>query len=143
MRHTERQVVERSPEAVWAFITELDNWTEWFGQFEGRQISEGPLELGTTLLVKFGRWDVKVEVTRFEPLSHLDFRFYLGPFEWQEGFRLQEAGSDTAFLHTIDVRFRNLILRVLGAVFNPFGGLLMRKQIRAEVMSLKHAVESR
>ena len=144
MRHSEHLLVSQPPAAVWAFMTNVDNWPQWFGndRLEQRKTSEGSIGLGTTVSVRFNRPNVQVKIVEFDVLNRIAFQLNIGPFLWKESFGLKPSRDATEVTHTIDVRLRNTILRLLASAFNPFGGLLMGRQIRVELMSLQRALES-
>ena len=150
MRHSERLELANYPtERLWAFITDLDNWSKWFGQqLQPRQISEESFGSGTIVSLIFGSRNVDVEIIEFVPIERLTLRFYIGfslwkrSFEWQESFELEPSNGSTIFTHAIDIRPRNVLLRPLASVLNPFGGLLMGRQIRAELLSLQRALDA-
>jgi uncharacterized protein YndB with AHSA1/START domain len=148
MKASESLTLIQPPEAVWAFITDIDNWAKWFGeQLEARMTSAGSLRLGSTVSAKFhpmGRvYHVHVEVTEFAPVQRMTVQFSLGPVFWRESFGLEPSNSGTRFTHTIDIRFRNRVLHAFSSVLNPFSGLLMGKQIRAELEGLERALQAK
>jgi uncharacterized protein YndB with AHSA1/START domain len=136
-------VVERPPDEVFRFLTDLSNVPEWqSGAVEVR----GPesLEVGTTYVevLKFlgKRFEATLEVTEFEPGRRFSLRTRAGPMPFQVRHKLEPAdGGGSTRIH---VEFEG----EPGRLFRLAEPLVIRnaqRQLEGDFATLKELVESR
>jgi len=65
---TVKESIERSPEEVWAYLTDFGNAKKWMtGVEEMSQINQGPIEVGTRFRFKARGKERESEVTASSP----------------------------------------------------------------------------
>jgi carbon monoxide dehydrogenase subunit G len=97
---TQRVMVDRPADEVWAFIGDFENTTRWSrGVLEAKQTSDGPIGPGATLqtVVKaFGRRrTADYLVTEYEPGHAFAFEVTSGPMTSRARYSVEPAGAGT------------------------------------------------
>jgi uncharacterized membrane protein len=136
-------VVERPPDEVFRFLTDLSNVPEWqSGAVEVR--APESLEVGTTYVevLKFlgKRFEATLEVTEYEPGRRFSLRTVSGPILFRVRHRL--APADTGGSTRIHVELEG----EPGGLFRLAEPLVMRnaqRQIEGDFATLKEMVEAR
>jgi carbon monoxide dehydrogenase subunit G len=144
MARTEHTVVvERPPDEVFAFLTDLSNVPEWqSGAIEVRE-PEGELAVGTTYVevLKFlgRRIETTIQVTEYEPARRFSIETLSGPIPFQVQHTLEPAGAGgTKLSVTLEGE--------PGGFFKLAEPLVMRnaqRQVENDFATLKRMVEAR
>jgi uncharacterized protein YndB with AHSA1/START domain len=137
-------VVERPPEEVFAFLTDLEKLPEWqSGAVEVRAPREG-VGVGTTYVevLKFlgKRMEATIEVTEFEPGRRFSLKTLSGPIPFAVRHTLEPANGGGA------TRLRVELEGEPGGFFKLAEPLVMRKaqrQVEGDFAALKRMVEGR
>ena len=134
VRITESIRIDRSPEDVWAVVSDLDTHTAWRPALvEFRQVSEGPLEVGTRIreVLRVGKREVEIEdvVTAHEPPRLLALHGGWKAAEFDVEFRLEPDGDGT--LVTMDWPFypKSLLMRVATQFLKRTMGKATREEL--------------
>src|SRR5829696_220521 len=140
-------VIERPPEEVFAYVSDLQNVPEW-GALSGemRKETEGPPEVGaryTAELTFLGRrLVIPYEVGAYEPPRLFEFRSLGGPFhdKYTYTFEAAEGGrGGTRFSMAIEMQ-PDGFFRVTGPLIEK---MTQRYYFRKELKTLKGLLESR
>jgi uncharacterized membrane protein len=99
-------VVERPPEEVFAYLTDLSSVPSWqSGAVEVRE-PEGPLGVGTSYVqvLKFlgRRIETTLEVVAFEPGRRFSLKTLSGPIPFEVEHTLEPAGDGTRLRVTLE-----------------------------------------
>src|SRR5215211_6836225 len=136
-------VIERPPEEVFAYVSDLHNLPEWAAlSGEMRKETEGPPEVGaryTAELTFLGRrLVISYEVSAYEPPRLFAFRSLGGPFHDEYSYTFEEGpGGETRFSMTIEMRPGGF-LRVTGPLLEK---MTQRYYFRKELETLKGLLE--
>jgi uncharacterized protein YndB with AHSA1/START domain len=136
-------VVERPPDEVFRFLTDLSNVTAWqSGAVEVR--APASLDVGTTYVevLKFlgRRFEATLEVTEFEPGRRFSLRTRSGPIPFEVRHTLEPAAGDGSTRLHVELEGEP------GRLFRLAEGLVMRnaqRQLEADFATLKEMVEAR
>src|SRR5215207_7978283 len=138
-------VIERPPQEVFAYVSDLQNIPEW-GALSGemRKETEGPPEVDaryTADLTFLGRrLMIPYEVSAYEPPRLFVFRSLGGPFHDKYTYTFEEEpGGGTRFSMAIEMRPEGF-LRVTGPLLEQ---MTQRYYFRKELRTLKGLLESR
>jgi uncharacterized protein YndB with AHSA1/START domain len=93
-------VINRPPEQVFGFISDLDNWRQWRpGMQDVEKLTPGPIAAGTvwrlTGDVQGQSIVVTVEVTEYESNRQFGFKTTSGPNQAQDTFTLTPVAGST------------------------------------------------
>lgn len=144
MARTEHTVVvERPPDDVFAFLTDLSSVPEWqSGAVEVREL-EGAVGVGTKYVevLKFlGRqFEATIEVTEYEPGRRFSIKTLSGPIPFQVQHTLEPSSDGGTRLHVT-------LEGEPGGLFKIAEPLVMRnaqRQVANDFATLKRLVESR
>jgi uncharacterized membrane protein len=144
MARTEHTVVvERPPDEVFAFLTELSSVPEWqSGAVEVRD-PEAEVGVGTTYVevLKFlGRqFEATIEVTEYEPGRRFSIKTLSGPIPFQVQHTLEPSNGGGTKLHVT-------LEGEPGGLFKLAEPLVMRnaqRQVANDFATLKRLVEAR
>jgi uncharacterized membrane protein len=135
-------VVERPPEEVFAYLTDLSNVPSWqSGSVEVRE-PEGSLGVGTSYVqvLKFlgKRIETTLEVVEFEPGRRFSLKTLSSPIPFEVQHVLEPAGNGTTLTVTLEGE--------PGRFFRLAEGLVERnaqRQIEQDYATLKAKVEAR
>jgi uncharacterized membrane protein len=136
-------VVERPPDEVFRFLTDLSNVPEWqSGAVEVR--APDSLGVGTTYVevLKFlgKRFEATLEVTEYEPGRRFSLRTLSGPISFRVRHRLEPADNDGSTRIHVELEGEP------GGLFRLAEALVMRnaqRQIEGDFATLKEMVEAR
>lgn len=139
-----RVVVERPPDEVFEFLTDLSNVPEWqSGAVEVRE-PDGALEVGTTyveVLQFLGkRMEATIEVTELEPGRRFSLRTRSGPIPFEVRHTLEPANGGSATRVHVELQGEP------GGLFKLAEPLVMRnakRQLEGDFATLKEMVEAR
>ena len=134
--------IERPTDEVWTFMIDASNLPKWVpGNLEGKVTSEGPLGVGSMLLLKNSAWPKLVEfrITEYEPgrkttMEVTTPQMIRGSVET---FALENAEGRTKVDMTLDLK-----LNGFSSLLGPFVARSMRKEGEREVGNLKRIMES-
>jgi carbon monoxide dehydrogenase subunit G len=143
IRQEHNVVIDRPINEVFAFITDPNNdslWQAW--TLETEQISEGPVDVGTTLRstakMLGRRIEVTMEVTENDPPHRQCVRITSGPIPAFGCYQLEPAdGGSTRFTQTFEGE--------VGGFFRlaePVVGRVIGRQTDADIATLKDLLES-
>jgi carbon monoxide dehydrogenase subunit G len=137
-------VVERPPDEVFEFLTDLANVPSWQSGSVGVQQPEGSLEVGTTYvqILRFlgKRMNATLEVTEFEPGRRFTLKTVSGPVPFEVRHTLEPADGGGA------TRLRVELKGEPGGFFKLADSLVERnaqRQIERDFGTLKEMVEAR
>ncbi|MFO7571957.1 MAG: SRPBCC family protein [Gaiellaceae bacterium] len=144
MRITESIRIDRSPEDVWAIVSDLDTHTTWRPALvEFRQLSDGPLEVGTRIreVLRWRKREIEIEdvVTALEPPRRLGFRGGWSAADFEVEFRLEPDGEGTRVTMDWPLYPKSLLMRVAA----PFLKGTMGRATAEELGHLKALAERR
>jgi hypothetical protein len=142
MRVVESIVVESSPDAVWSVISDLDTHTTWRPALrEFRQISDGPIEVGTRIreVLEWRGREIVIDdvVTAFEPSRRLGIRGGWKAADFEMDLVLEPVVDGTKVTMDWPLYPKSILLKLAA----PFIGGPMRKATREELELLKEFVE--
>jgi carbon monoxide dehydrogenase subunit G len=135
-------VVERPPDEVFAFLTDLSNVPEWQSGAVAVREPDGELGVGTTyvqVLQFLGRrFEATLEVVEFEPGRRFSLRSVSGPIPLEVRHALEPADGGTRVTVVLEGK--------TGRFFRLGDGLVERKakrQVEQDFAALKSIVEAR
>ncbi len=135
-------IINRPVEEVWKFMSNIENAPKWDrGVIAARQISEGPLGVGTTLqttrLLLGRRRTPNYVVSEYEPNQKITLKAFLGPFQGQVRFAFVSVSNGTRFTQSFEVQssgWWNLITPLLVRMFTRDG--------EADLANIKRILEN-
>ena len=99
MRAEVAVTIRRTPEEVFTYITDLENAPRWAPVKEMRQLSEGPVGMGSQLvqvITFMGQsFESKTEVTGYDPPEVFTFKSTSGPILFEQLFTLSPIEEGT------------------------------------------------
>lgn len=137
--------IDRSPEEVWAFLTQTDNIPAFESQVTHiEQITPGHVGLGTQwkgATNVLGRsFDWVSEMVEFEPPVRSRTKSIEGKLTFEITFNLSSKGSGTLFIYRIDAESG------LGGIFGKLGDPLVeraqKRTVRTNLENLKELIEA-
>ena len=142
MRVVESIVVDGSPEAVWAVVSDLETHTTWRPAVrEFRQVSEGPLGVGARIreVLEWRGREIVIddEVTAFDPPRRFGVQGSWKAAEFDLELRVEPVGEGTLVTMDWPLYPKSLALKLAA----PFMGGAMRRATREELELLKKHVE--
>jgi uncharacterized membrane protein len=146
LRASDSVVIERPPQEVFAYVSDLKNLPEW-GALSGemRKETEGPPEVGaryTADLTFLGRrLVISYEVSAYEPPRLFAFRNLDGPLydKYTYTFEEEPGGGETRFSMAIEMQPGGFY-RLIGPLLEQ---MTQRYYFRKELKTLKGLLESR
>ncbi len=135
-------VINRPIETVFAFITDMDKVKLWLPVREIRQLTSGPIGVGSRYAQQSEfvgqRLDATIEVTEFEPTHVFAFKVVEGPFPLTTRITLAPAGANTQVTLYGEADPPGGAMKLAG----PLVGPIARKQLETQAGNLKRALES-
>jgi uncharacterized protein YndB with AHSA1/START domain len=133
--------IERKPEEVFAFLSDLERVSEWQqGVIRSQVLTPGPVRVGTrfTETAKVGPWrlDATCEVTAYEPARRMAFTASSKPIEYGGEFTLEPLGSGTRL--SVDAAVR---LKGFWRLMQPVMAGEMKSETRKELETIKRVLE--
>ncbi len=143
MKIIEHIHIDRPPEDVWAVVSDPTTHTSWRPALvEFRQVSEGPLEVGSRIHEKI-RWrgrEIEIEdvVTALDPPHKLGVRGGWKPADFELDFLLEASPGGTRVSFDWSFLPKTFVMRLA----TPFLGRTLRGATRDELAGLKRLVEN-
>ena len=138
---TVNQQIDRTPEDVFTFVTDLDNLVRWLPRVtRAERLSGGPLSVGSryreTRLAKGRESTVEMEVKEFEPPRTYSTGFAAGGYEatYSYSFQAEDAGTRVRLAFKITGQG-------LQALMAPIVSYAIKRQDKKQLKRLKEAVE--
>jgi uncharacterized membrane protein len=136
-------VIARPIDQVFVFLVNPSNNSLWQeGVVESRQISEGPVDVGSRgrdIRKFFGRQiECDYEIVEYEPNKKIRFKSISGPIQFDGSYTLQSTQEGSRFTFTIEGS--------VGPWFSwagPLAARLAKNQVEADSNRLKNLLESR
>ncbi len=140
--HEHSVVIERPLEEVWAFLHDPDNDSRWQPSLsESRQLSDGPMEVGTQLVeVRHflgRRLETVYEVTEYDPPRRSAVRSTSGPIPVSGSYVLDPADGGTRFTARIETDASGFF-----KLAEPIFGRFVRREMESNFGHLKDVVEA-
>ena len=135
-------VINRPLEEVFAFVTDFDNATQWMAELvEGKQTSEGPLGVGTTLsgvARPMGRRvESTQEVVEYEPNSKYAIKSTSGPVASQDNYTFESVAGGTKLTRVAEAEVSGVF-----KLAEPLFARMMRRQFETNFANLKDLLEA-
>jgi uncharacterized membrane protein len=135
-------VIARPIDQVFLFLVNPSNNSLWQeGVIESRQISEGPVDVGTRCrdIRKFlGRQvECDYEIVEYEPKEKIRFKSISGPIQFNGSYTFQSVQQGTRFTFTIEGDAGPWL-----SLMGPLAARLAKKQVEADSDRLKNLLES-
>lgn len=135
------QQIERTPEEVFAFVTDLDNLATWLPRVtRAEPLSQGPLSVGSryreTRLAKGRESTVEMEVKEFEPPRTYSTGFAAGGYEATYSYSFEPEDSGTRARLAFKITGQGL-----QALMAPIVSYAIKRQDNKQLKRLKAAVE--
>ena len=142
MRITESVLVEASPRAVWAVLTDLGSHPRWRPALrEFRQVSDGPLRVGARIreVIEWRGREVELddEVTALEPERRLGIRGGWKAATFELDMLVEPRGTATSVTFDWTMEPSTLLMRVV----TPLLRETMRRETRKELDGLRAFVD--
>jgi uncharacterized protein YndB with AHSA1/START domain len=135
-------VINRSIEEVFAFVTDFENASQWMSELvEGKQTSEGPLGVGTTLsgvAIPLGRRvESTQKVVEYEPNSRFAYKSTSGPVASEDRYTLQSVAGGTKITREADAEMSGFF-----KLAEPLARRMMQRQFDTNFANLKDLLEA-
>jgi uncharacterized protein YndB with AHSA1/START domain len=136
--------IARSPEDVFAYVSDLSRHGEWQGQIVGVEVeTEGPTRVGSratdTRRVPGGKRKITYEITEFDPPRKASFRGINGPVRVRGTLSTEPVGDGSRSRVTLQLDFEG---HGLGKLLLPLVRRDARKQVPQDQARLKERLES-
>src|SRR5689334_12830803 len=143
-------LIKRSPETVFQLLADLAGYAAWLPPSpvykETTDISEQPIQVGTTYLDKRQTYEMRGEVTKYKPYTRLAFHQSAfinqprarGELDMHVRYMLTPKEEGTRVLRTCEIRTEDLL-----AIFQPFVVEPIRKESERIVQRMKWYLEAR
>ena len=134
----EQVMINRPPEEVWKFLTDLSNLPKWdSGVLEAKQTSSEPLGVGSTFLTRHRWMTYSFRCSEYEPNHRFSFEFSQGPLKGAKAsVNLETIEERTSATFAIDPKIGG-VLKLLG----PYLNRSLREHNRESAASVKHILE--
>ena len=138
--------IDKPISEVWAFVADIRNMDKWVnGVSDPTPTSEGEWRVGSTFTSGYtyaGKTHtVNYEITGFDPPNRIAMRSTAGPFPFDGYTDLMEDKDGTRLVNAIDAKPTNAFLAIWFAVLGVVLRMMMRIQLRKELVLLKAALE--
>lgn len=139
-------VVDRSPGAIWPYVSNPCNQDEWVDGMRDSAIEGGePPGLGTVIRGTYiggGRpGPVAMRITAFETERRLATDAFEGPFAFQSELTLAREGSGARLRNSMTVESDHWVTALMFSVLRPLTKSLFTRQLRKELAQLKAILE--
>jgi uncharacterized membrane protein len=136
--------IERSPDAVFAYLSDLARHAEWQPAIESVKVeTDGPTRLGSratdTRKVPGGKRNVTYEITEFEPPRRTSFRGIDGPVRPLGKVDIEPMGDGSRSRVTLELDFEG---HGIGKLLLPLVRRDARKHVPQDQVRLKQRLES-
>ena len=145
---TAETVIERRPDAVWAYVGDPSNQDEWVdGMHDSKIEGDGPPGVGTVIRGAYdggaGRGLVAQRITAFEPERRLATEGFEGLFLFTGELTLEREGDGTRVRNSMTAESDHWVTAVMFVGLRPIMARLFRRQMRKELRQLKAILEAR
>ena len=145
---TAETVIERRPDAVWAYVGDPCNQDEWVDGMSGSEIEgDGPPGVGTVIRGSYkggaGQGPVALRITAFEPERRLAIEGFEGLFLFTGDLTLAREGDGTRVRNSMTAESDHWFTAVMFVGLRPLMSRLFRRQMRKELRQLKAILEAR
>jgi uncharacterized membrane protein len=135
--------IARTPEAVFAYLDQLERHGEWQQQIiSSKQETDGPVGVGTRATdvrrVPGAKQAVTYEITEHDPPRRVSFRGVNGPVRPDGTVTVEPVGGGSKVTLELDLQGHGL----LGAIFGPMARSQARKQVPQDQQRLKERLEA-
>lgn len=134
--------INRRPEEVWAYVSDMDNYTVWNGAIVSAD-ADGPMAEGTKVRgqIKFlgKKMDYVNEVTQFQAPTRSAYRSIDAPFAWEGGTLLEPDGDGTKITQYLETAETG---GFFGKVGDTMATKMYSRQMRSDLENLKEILES-
>ena len=146
MKATASILIDRPISTVWDFVADVANMEVWVtGVSALAPTSEGEFGVGSTFKSNYtyaGKTHaVTYVITEFDSPNCITMRSTSGPFPFEGSTELREEAEGTRVFNTIDASPTNAFLTVWFAVLGVVLKLMMRRQLRKELVELRSHLE--
>jgi ligand-binding SRPBCC domain-containing protein len=134
-------IIQRPLETVFAFVTDMSNVTRWTPALTIRQITEGPIRIGSQFAqdveIMGKRYEIITQVTAYEPNKLFGFKAITGPFPLENTFTFTpvEAGTQVSVIGTGEP---GSLLKMAG----PLLSNMIKKRVDTQANLLKQILET-
>ena len=145
---TAETVIERRPDAVWAYVGDPTNQDEWVDGMAGSEI-EGGGEPGVGTVIRgsykggAGQGPVALRITAFEPERRLATEGFEGLFLFTGELTLAREGDGTHVRNSMTAESDHWVTATMFVALRPLMSRLFRRQMRKELSQLKAILEAR
>lgn len=146
MKSSASLLINRHINEVWDFVADIRNMDKWVnGVSDPEPTSEGNWGVGSTFKSDY-TYSGKVHpityvITQFDPPYRLSIRSTSGPFPFEGHTELREEKDGTRLINSIDAKPTNLFLTAWFAVLGVVLRMMMRIQLKKELVRLKATLE--
>ena len=147
MKASANILIDRPVSEVWDFVADIRNMDKWVnGVSDPRPVSDGEWGVGSAFESKYtyaGKTHtITYEITGFDPPNRLAMRSTSGPFPFEGCVELREDGHGTRLTNTLDAEPTNIFLTLWFATMGIVLRMMMRNQLRKELVLLKAELEA-
>jgi uncharacterized protein YndB with AHSA1/START domain len=134
-------VINRPVEEVFAYVIDINNWSQWMGFSGAEQTSEGPVGVGTTFkgVSEFmgRREEWTSEVTGYEPNRKVGMDMIWGPMSMDETLTFEPVEGGTRYTQVGEGETGG-VFKVAGPILNR----MMKKQLEDSLAKLKEILDA-
>ena len=146
MKASATLLIDKPISEVWDFVADIRNMDKWVnGVSDPTPTSQGEWGVGSTFTSGYtyaGKTHtVAYEITGFDPPNRISMRSTAGPFPFEGCTELLEEKDGTRLVNTIDAKPTNAFLAVWFAALGVILRMMMRIQLRKELLMLRAALE--
>ena len=135
------ETIERPPEAVWAYATDIARHPEWMGVLDAAVVAGDPTQPGAigreSIRVGPRTYAMRLTVAAAKPGRLIAWTIDGGPMAGEARLELESAGSGTRVAWSGDVQMKGL-----WRLLEPLVGAEMRSGEQAELGRLKARLEA-
>ena len=142
MRVEKNIIVQRPINIVFAFITDMDKVKLWLPVDHVRQVSRGPINVGSIFTQQAHflgqRFQATIEVTQYEPDRLFAFKMLEGPLPLSNTMSCRSTSTGGTILTMIGEADAKAAMKLMGPLIVP----LVKKQLDTQMNLLKRALEA-
>ena len=146
MKATASIVIEKPISEVWDFVSDITNMEKWVnGVSDPVPTSEGEWGIGSTFRSDYiyagKNHAISYVITEFDPPHRMSMRSISGPFPFEGCTELREEKKGTRVFNSVNAEPTNAFLVVWFALLGVVLRLMMRIQLRKELVELRTCLE--
>ena len=146
MKASANILIDRQVSEIWDFVADIRNMDKWVnGVSDPVPTSEGDWGVGSTFKSDYiyaGKiHPITYVITEFDPPCRLSIRSTSGPFPFEGHTELREEKDGIRLINSLDAKPTNLFLTVWFAVLGVVLRMMMRIQLKKELVRLKATLE--